>query len=532
MTITHPVNVLRRFVREHAGAISLWICGVAFLGHFYASDFKGIWTDEAHRLAIANGGSFKSDLFHRHPGTPAAVLKASKGYSHQPLYYLLLNAILRFTRSYSTTLLYLTNTFLFVLSAVALFEIARTLVPPRGQLFALLLYAFSGHAMAFALQIREYCLILFLLTWNIFFFLRLIRRGISANRVSFAALALGHIVTATLGFYASLWTVFFFAPQAVLAFWQARRGSKRPLIIPASHLIAGLAVLPWLLHDWRAKLTTAIYDKTPPTMSYLASRASNGFEFVLTGNYVHRWAPQIFHLIFILSGTVVAAYVVLLLIRFGKISVAWRYIVLCICSFLGFQITYFFFKEPLSVNPRYFILYLPFTTLVLAGAFVQLERSFRHRKLFDGLYEVGGIIVAFLIGALQIGQYYHDPDVDHRDDFRAIYTYLDARAGREADVVVDERLNLLALQFYSNRPDRLLPLSNYKVAATSAKEIWMVTNRPEPQIRAQVLALQRRLNEIGYQLQEEKKIELTQLRKYSLPNDVRQSDLSRRPASR
>ena len=45
---------------------------------------------------------------------------------------------------------------------------------------------FSGQAIAFALQIREYCLILFCLTWNIFFFLKLIQfKNRSPNGASF-----------------------------------------------------------------------------------------------------------------------------------------------------------------------------------------------------------------------------------------------------------------------------------------------------------------------------------------------------------
>jgi hypothetical protein len=531
MNPNYSINVLRHFIRQHVQPIVLCICGAAFICHFYASDFKGIWIDEAHRLAIANGGSFKGDLTHRHPGGPGAVLEASKGYPHQPAYYLLVNAIFRITHSYSTIIQYFTNTLLFVLSAIALFNIARMLLPPQGQLVALLLYAFSGQAIAFALQIREYCLILFLLTWNIFFFLALSRERSGIGRISFAALALGYIMTATLGVYASLWMFFFFWPQTLLTIWKARHGPRRILVVLASQAAAGFVLLPWLLHDLRAKLNTAVYDKTPPTLSYLVNRCLKGFEFVLTGNFVHPWMPRVFHLMFFLLGGTVVVYVVLSVMRFRKISFGWRYVVLCICSFFGFQLAYFFLKEPLSVNPRYFILYLPFTSLVLGGAFVYLQRSPQHTRRYDGLYELGGILVALSIGLLEICQYYHDPDVDHRDDFRTIYRYLDTFAARDADIVVDARVNLLSLQFYSNRPERILPLRHYQVSVSSTKEIWIVTNRPEPPVKSMVLALQARLIQAGYRLQMKHTIELTQLSQYIGQKDAGQPDAARKAPS-
>jgi hypothetical protein len=43
-------------LKSRQTAVLIALLFVTFLAHFYATDLKGIWNDEAVRLTIANGG--------------------------------------------------------------------------------------------------------------------------------------------------------------------------------------------------------------------------------------------------------------------------------------------------------------------------------------------------------------------------------------------------------------------------------------------------------------------------------------------
>ena len=133
---------------------------ITFLAYFYAADLKGIWNDDAVRLTIANGGIAAGDLENRYPKGFSSVIAANGIYATQPAYLLLVNCILRLTRSYSVVPIVTTNLLIFLLSGVGIYLLARRLVPLGWSLLAAILYLWNGLAMAHVLQVREYPLIL------------------------------------------------------------------------------------------------------------------------------------------------------------------------------------------------------------------------------------------------------------------------------------------------------------------------------------------------------------------------------------
>jgi hypothetical protein len=462
---------------------------------------------------------FDQNLNERRPSDLQSVLQLGGPGLHQPLYCILVNVVMRFSHSYAPVIQYTTNTLIFLLSAVGVFYIGRFFLPLEGQLYCLVLYALSGQAMAFALQIREYCLILCLVVWNAYFFLRILKPVPEGRSSTGSWLIAGHLVTGILGLYASLWTLFFLFPQSLLAVWNIFRGQKRGWPVLASQFASALCLAPWVLSHASQKINMAkIWDSTPPSLPYLLFRLRKGFEFVLTGNIKHHWLPIIFDGIFVISILATVAYLTSSLVRFRHLDMVRQYITLAFLSFFGFQVGYFFLKEPLSVSPRYFILYLPFTSLGIGSILTETGNLFGRFRIRWSIAVTACLTFVVGAGLLQIVQYYRDPDVDHREDFRIIYNYLETRISPDDDVVVDSVVNAVCLKFYSNSPEQFaIGFATYNpVTGPRPKRVWLVINRRELSVQSELAALKSRLIESGYRFIDQTKVEGTTILHYAI----------------
>jgi hypothetical protein len=119
--LRHGPSWLLRRLRVHRGILICLLLVTTFLAYFYASDLKGIWNDDAVRLTIANGGTPNDNIESRHPGNSSAVIGAIGKYAVQPLYPILVNKILRLTKSYSVIPVVTTNLLIFLLSALGIY---------------------------------------------------------------------------------------------------------------------------------------------------------------------------------------------------------------------------------------------------------------------------------------------------------------------------------------------------------------------------------------------------------------------------
>jgi hypothetical protein len=493
----HLPSVAIYKLRSRPTAVLVALLIGTFLAHFYATDLKGIWNDEAVRLTIANGGLATAPFEKRHPGHAADVLNAIGDFAVQPVYLLLVNRILRLTHSYSVVPIVTTNLLLFLFSAVGIYLLARSLLSAWGALLSLLLYLWNGFAMVHSLQVREYPLILCLLVWNTFFFYWLFRVSPRSGHRIFWWIALAHCLTAGAALYTTYWAPFFLWPQAVIALLVLRRDPRPALTVWASLAVAGLSWLPWLLKMPR---TSALFRSSygrPSSLTSLLARLHGATEHLLIGS------PQTgLSLLTIYYWLILAVFgggVVFFALRFPRQRFEIQHLALTTLGFLAFQIGYFFLRGPLSIWPRYFILYLPYITLLIPLTLSRLVSWVAPSMARRAWLQITLLLLIAAAGLAQIANNYKNPYVDHGPDFRMVYRYLISRVAPSDKIVVGEIGNLMALNYYWPRPHQIQ--FGYRAARddrSAHPKIWTVSwlDEKNPVHRAYA----GRLNSLGYEL--------------------------------
>jgi hypothetical protein len=480
--LRHGASIWLRELQSHEPAVLIILLLVTFVGYFYAADLKGIWNDDAVRLTIANGGLAKASLESRHPGHSVDVIEAIGRYAVQPAYPLLVNRILRLTRSYSIIPIVTTNLFIFLFSAIGIYLLARRLLNAGPRLLAVVLYLWNGFAMVHVLQAREYPLILCLLVWNTFFFYWLFTASLSSGRRIFWWIALAYCLTAGAALYTTYWAFFFLWPQAVIALLALRRNPRPALTVWASLGVAGLSWLPWLVKMPRMATFEGglgLFDRRPSSLTLLLARLHGGTEHLLIGSQqtglslltIYYWLL----LIVLISGVVYFG------LRFPRQCFEIQHLVLTIIGFLVFQIGYFFGREPLSTWPRYFILYLPYVVLLLPVTLSRVLSCWSVPVGRKAWVYLGILLIVAASGLAQIHNNYVNPYVDHGPDFRKVYRYLISRVSPKDKIVVGLTTNRMALRYYWPTPHQIelgykIPISQ-KGSLTA--NIWTVSYQDE-----------------------------------------------------
>jgi hypothetical protein len=186
-------------------------------------------------------------------------------------------------------------------------------------------------------------------------------------------------------------------------------------------------------------------------------------------------------------------------LRFLRQRLEIQHLVLTTLGFLAFQIGYFFLRDPQSIWPRYFILYLPYVVLLIPLTLCRLvnwaPRSVtRHAWLQSAL-----LLLIAAVGLAQMRNNYKDPYVDHGPDFRTVYQYLISRVAPTDKIVVGEIGNLMALNYYWPNPTQIqLGYETARDETSAHPKIWTVSwlDEKEPAHRAYA----DRLNSLGYEL--------------------------------
>jgi hypothetical protein len=477
--LRHRASIWLRELESHEPAVLITLLLVTFLGFFYAADLKGIWNDDAVRLTIANGGLAKASLESRHPGHSVDVIRAIGPFAVQPAYPLLVNRILRLTRSYSIIPIVTTNLFIFLFSAIGIYLLARRLLNAGPRLLAVLLYLWNGFAMVHVLQVREYPLILFFFVYNTWFFYYVLGGSPGRRGTAFWVATLLYCVTAASAFYTTKWAPLFLWPQAIIALLYLRRQRFRSVAILTSLVVAGLSCLPLVLSIQRNSLLYEKWDKRTPSVQLLLSRVYRGTEHLLIGSdSVRSLLLQLYYwgLVVILVGGLI-----FFVFRFFRQRFEIQHLVLTIIGFLVFQIGYFFAREPLSTWPRYFILYLPYVVLLVP---VIISRVLSYWSVPVGrrawVY-LGILLIVAASGLAQIHDNYVNPYVDHGPDFREVYRYLISRVSSRDKIVVGLTTNHMALGYYWPTPNQLE--LRYKITISQKgslpANIWTVSYQDE-----------------------------------------------------
>lgn len=485
---------------------------ITFLTYFYASDLKGIWNDDAVRLTIANGGIATQDVTDRHPGTFKQVIKANGAYATQPAYLLLVNGILRLTRSYSVIPIVTTNLVIFLFSAVGIHLLARRLLAVGPRFLAMLLYLGNGFAMVHVLQVREYPLILFFLVWNTAFYYWLMETPSTGRSSAFWITALAYCFSAAATFYTTKWAPFFLWPQAAIALLDLRRRVYAAWTVLISLVVAGLLCLPWVLSIPSNSKVFIKWDNRPATLQLLLARLYGGTEHLLIGSasaghfllHVYYWVV----LVLLTLGLFI------FVCRFFKERFEIQHLVLTIVGFVTFQIAYFFLREPLSTWPRYFILYLPFVALVIPLTLTRLFSLAVKKMASHARVYVVTLVMTASAGFAQLKGNYEFPYVDHGPDFREVYEYLISRVAPLDLMLVGLPTNRMALNYYwplARQVHLGYKLTSSEVMADRTR-IWTVSYKDQDSSSYKALA--EKLGQNGFRLDNEKIIAHVTIRQF------------------
>jgi hypothetical protein len=383
-------------------------------------DLKDISTDEGMRLAIVNGGAGYT------PGVPSPapswgqVLQMNRHCAYQPLYFLLLNTLMRVTGNHDLVLFRSVGIAFFALCLLGLLTLSRAWAPvPR--LFLLGLFSFNAYLFMHVLQIREYTAGLAFYIWSTWLVLRLDARGFGRPWADVAWFSV-YGVLLTLGFYLQSWVVFPAIAQGL--FLLARRPGDRLRFyahLALSYLIVLSATVPYLLGNPQK----AVVGRWGTETSQLWSQLSTGFHLVLAGHLPgqHGFSDLLFWVW--LAAIVLGATVTLGMDRAITPVAAdnddrrsGRLALLCSGAALAFQIGYALRVENLSLWPRYFVIHYFFLTWLIALGFNWLwtgrRDCARPRAARAMLTAAACLLLAVAAGSavFQTRSYHRDPYLD------------------------------------------------------------------------------------------------------------------------
>jgi hypothetical protein len=377
-------------------------------------DLKGIDNDEGLRVGIINGGhSYVRDAPPTGPRW-SDVLQASRGWAHQPLYFLLQNTVLGVAHSQSEVLLKLVNVVLLglCLQGLLLMSVSWRTTP---RVFLLLTFAFNAFLIMHVLQIREYILGVAFYVWTTWLTLRLDALPLRRLRADFAWFVL-YAVLLTLAFYTQLWAVFPAIGQG--AFLILRRRERRQRFY--THLAAAYALVlaakaPYLLQNPQ-KVDVGLWGESGTA---LWPQLADGFSLVVTGHLAgHSFFTTC---LFWFWTTLVAGAAIALLRRAesapggtapGELRRQGLLMLLCMAVPLGLQLAYWFQRETNhSVWPRYFIVHYVFFTWLLALAFKHLHDLAPVRR-GARIAVRAALAIATLSAVYQLRSYHQNPLFD------------------------------------------------------------------------------------------------------------------------
>jgi hypothetical protein len=482
----------------------LLLAGAAVLAAYVALiDVKGITSDEGMRLAIVNGGkAYRADQAGP-DATWADVLRTNRPNAYQPLYFLLLNTLMRLGQTHDVVALRFVNIGFLALCLAGLSALTRAWrLPPR--LFLLGLFAGNAYLFMHVLQIREYVAGLAFYIWSTWLVLRLDERPLGrawADAGWFAAY--GALLAA--GFFLQSWVVFPAIGQGL--FLLARR-RREPLRFLALLVLAYLVVLSlaWpYLDSHRQKVDVGHWGLDHLS---LARELGNGFHLVLAGHLPGTAAFADFLWWWWLAG--LALTIAWLAGPRSPAPAVRRDVllpVLCSAVPLAFQIVYFIKVDTLALWPRYFIIHYFFLTWLLALGFKHLDDRRAAAPANRGLAVVTVALLA-LVGcsaAWQARSFQRDPYLDtsqSRDsNWRTLAAEV-ARAGRPDDVLLlRDYIVRSTLTFTRPFPNRLVLLDDLGTAdlAGATRILYVETPGGLP-LRAEVTA---RLAARGFAAREE-----------------------------
>lgn len=453
------------------------IIGSSVVYQTFAIPRRGIWGDEVVRLQISFGGNIPSETLNCHPSGLTGVFRMLRQFpSYQPLYYVVQNRILHLTGAFTETNLKLLNVYISALSAAGIFAWGRRFLSRGAAIFATVFFAFNGWGLMHDLQIREYPLLLCLLIWNGYYFQRLCEESGNPRQSFF--LVTGHAITGVLALFTSSWALFPMLSQPLIVLMLRRSRISTSLRVLSSFAIIAMAWAPWMAVTFTSnyrKSVEAIFDHNSPTFGLLAQRMVTGFRLLLAYQSGSTGAVS-----------TLVAWAVLLLALFGIIRILAlffsaepsRQLVVSWCFiFFAFQVFYFFYAQPLSTWPRYYIVYLPALALISAELFDFCARRFQERWHAQRISAILLLSGACLYAGNQAAAYWKDPFKDQSMDLRAVAQGIASYAGPRDLLLANSGIVSQGIGFYL--PSHSLQMSNWTqsdqlLQRSDLRHVWLV----------------------------------------------------------
>ena len=422
-------------------------CVLVILIYVLMIDLKGISTDEGIRLAIVNGGNGFSLNNPAISATWGDVLKANNHCAYQPLYFIILNTVLRLAGTYDVVFIRLLNVFFLGVCLRGLISLSHDWkIAPR--LIMLCLFSFNAYLFMHVLQIREYIAGIAFYIWSTWLVLKLHRRPLIKPKADIVWFA-GYGILLTSGFYLQTWVVFPAIGQLLFMVWQ--RHSERWRFykyLCLSYMIVLAASVPYLVTHVQ-KVNVGSWGSTT---SQLLPQLSTGFHLVIAG---HQSGQSIISdsLFWFWPGLCMLAVVLCLCKNIStalpenfRFEIKRQSILMLLCSgtSLTFQISYFYGREDLSVWPRYFAIHYFFVIWLISLSVLyifELRQHIRTSAARFGLTALLGVVATTTVFAstVQIRSYYRDPYLDtgfSRISNWRIWTRELARVVQDGDVVI------------------------------------------------------------------------------------------------
>jgi len=430
--------MLTKFLESRPRLTLLLACLLVLATYVTMIDLKGISTDEGMRLAIINGG-FPYRPEGVAPGaTWAKVLEINSANAYQPLYFLLLNTLMRLAGAQSDIFFRLVNIVFLLLCLGGLLALSRGW-RLTSRLFLLGLFSFNAFLFMHVLQIREYTAGLAFYVWSTWLVLRLDTRQLARPWADVAWFS-AYGVLLTLGFFVQSWVVFPSVAQGI--FLIMRRAGDRLRFyahLALSYTIVLSATLPYLRAN-QQKVNVGLWAREN---SSIWSHLSVGFHLLLSGHLPGR-SPFTEFLFWFWLAAATGALGLIFLGRAGARRQA-VLLLLCIGISLAFQVGYAWRIETLSLWPRYFVIHYFFLVWLIALGFATLDEMraapalpLARRRSLAGF---AGVLAAIMTGSavFQVHSYRSDPYLDtgvtRASDWRTMAAEL-SKILQSSDVVI------------------------------------------------------------------------------------------------
>ncbi len=398
----------------------LGLAGLAIIA-LYASilHLKPISTDEGFRLWIIHGGQTLERGQPDPHATWGEVLAANKSNAYQPLFFLILNSLMRVLHADSLAFFRSVNLVFLALALAGLLQLTRAWrLTPR--LFLLGVFSLNAFLFMHVTQIREYIAGVAFYIWSTWIVLEIDRRE-QEDRGAGPAWFAGYGVLLTAGFYLQSWVVFPSIAQGLFLLLRSRRHWGRFLRgLALTYAIVLCATAPYLGYNHQ-KVQVGLWASESESLEW---HLHHGFSLVFTGHLAGHGrftdALLLFWPAVVVAGGFLYAWDRTSAPALPVAEESRRQallMVLCIGVSLAFQVGYTLAIENLAVWPRYFIIHSFFAAWLITLSFRylwELRATCAARWPRLGLTLAAGALLAVQAasGVHQVRSFHADPYLD------------------------------------------------------------------------------------------------------------------------